>query len=275
MAQQNTVEVTDQSGWRRMFSLQKNITYIGSDPDSDIVLEEWRSAGVAPRHLQLIHLPGQGYHLVNLGDTNVRMGDSGGVIPPHSSTKIAAGESVRLGSFTVIFHVGGAATPADAPSSAAGDEIAAPSGITGDDETSETLGLALSLPQTTLGLDRPIEGTITVSNLGDQTGVQFKLEVEGLDADCYEVGPGPILFPGAEREVPLRLRHSRRPSPPAGDYRIRVRATAPGAYPGKSVSVSRVIQIAPFYDYELNLFADKKEMPDVPVAEESSQDDLL
>jgi len=262
-----------------MFPLQKNITYIGSDPDDDIVLEEWRSAGVTPRHLQLVYLPGKGYHLVNLGDTNIRLGDSGNrVIPPHSSTKMSAGESIRLGNFTIVFHVGGAAPSAgdaEAPSSANGDETSAPSGAIGDDETSEALGLALSLPQTTLGLDRPLEGTITISNLGDQTGVQFKLEVEGLDPDCYEIGPGPILFPGAERKVPLRLRHSRRPTPPAGDYCIRVHATAPGAYPGESATASHVIQILPFYDYELSLSTDEKETQTVHVTEEGSQDDLL
>jgi hypothetical protein len=65
------------------------------------------------------------------------------------------------------------------------------------------------------------------------------------------MGPGPILFPNAEKEVFLRLHHSRKPSPAAGVQRISISATAPVAYPGQRAEASSELQIAPFYAQEL------------------------
>jgi len=78
------------------------------------------------------------------------------------------------------------------------------------------------------------------------------LTVEGLDDDCYEIGPGPILFPGVSKEVRLRLHHPRRPQPPAGPHQICVRATA-DEYPGEEAVVTQKIRIMPFYSHELRL----------------------
>ena len=99
--------------------------------------------------------------------------------------------------------------------------------------------------------DHPLTGSITVKNLGNQTGVQFKLEVDGLDPKYYEIGPAPILFPNVEREIYFHLRHPRSPELPAGDYRITIRATAPEAYPGEAAMVSQMIRILPYYSHEV------------------------
>lgn len=260
MNERYTIEITDRDGWRKTFPLAKSLVHIGSDPGNDIVLASGRGAGVAGRHLQVICLPSirPGYRLVNLGDTDILLGGPGGrVLPPRSSVDIPGGESLRLGEFRISFGGGGGAP------GAAGGEIPASgvagggtvSGVSGAEESSDVIGLALSLSPAQLDPERPTEGAITVRNLGDQTGVQFKLEVEGLEPDWYEVGPGPILFPNAEREVPLRLYHPRGPSPLAGDHRIRVRATAPDAHPGESTTVSQIIHILPYYSHRLRLVA--------------------
>ncbi len=128
------------------------------------------------------------------------------------------------------------------------DEVAPPK-----PSTSDVIGVDLSLSGTTLGPNSPLEGMIKVRNLGDQTGVQFKLTVEGLAAENYSIGPGPILFPNAEREVPLRLYHPQKPEPLAGEHHIQIHATAPNEYPGERATASQVIQILPFYRHRLRI----------------------
>ncbi len=96
-----------------------------------------------------------------------------------------------------------------------------------------------------------------VRNLGDSTGRQYKLELEGLPPEWYDIKPGPILFPTAEREVSMHLFHPRGPALPAGDHRIRVRATIPDAYPGECTTVSRIIRILPFYSHKVDAYEQK------------------
>lgn len=231
-------EITDREGWRKQCPLQKNITYIGSDPTNDIVLERARGAGVAARHAQLIVWPGsQGYRLVNIGDREIWMGPSSDrAIAPHSFVDLQDGDSFRVGDFVLVFRGNGQ------NAWAAGEER--PAGV---------IGLRLVLPQTQLHPERPLDGAVLVRNLGDKPGAQFKLEVEGWDRQCYEMGPGPILFPGAEKQVALRIYHPRAPRPPAGDHTIRIRAMAPEAYPGVSAVIVQVIHVLPFYHHQLRL----------------------
>jgi len=274
------IEVIDKEGWRKRFGIERAITHIGSDPRNDIALESWRGGGVAPRHLQLIALPnGRGYRLVNLGGGEVVVGEER--VPPRASADVAPGTSVKLGDFTLIFMAGGdrvaerlspeAVTPAviaptpparppappparpPAPQPPAVVEEEVEEAAVEGDRRSEVIGLEVSLPRTRLSPDEPLEGTITVRNLGERTGVQFRLEVEGWPAECYEIGPAPILFPNAERDVPLRLYHPRGGPPLAGKHTIRVRATAPGEYPGEVATVSQEVEVEPFYDHSVRV----------------------
>jgi hypothetical protein len=93
--------------------------------------------------------------------------------------------------------------------------------------------------------------------LGDKPGVQFRIQLLGLRSDCYEMGPGPILFPGAEKQVPLRIHHPRGPDPAAGEYRITVRVSAPDAYPGQRAEAAATIRVAPFYLHALRFVPQK------------------
>ncbi len=257
------LEIIDRDGWRKRFDLERAITHIGSDPRNDIVLEPRRGAGVAPRHLQLIALPGGGgYRLVNLGGGEVAVGDER--VPPRSSADVAPGSSVKLGDFTLLFLAGRGherepvERPAVRPAPSPPPPPEAPAAPEAEAEVrSEVIGLAVSLPRTRLAPDEPLEGTITVRNQGERTGVQFKLEVEGLPGECCEVGPAPILFPGAERDVSLRLYHPRGGPPLAGKRRIAVRATAPVEYPGEVATVWQEIEIEPFYDHTVQVVVDE------------------
>jgi hypothetical protein len=232
------IVVTNQDGWRKEFLLEKNLIYIGSALDNDIVLAMEQGRGVGPRHLQLIAMPG-GYRAVNLGDTSILIGDQ--EIEPRFAVDVGDGTELRIGEFGITFHF---------------EEVVG----TSSTSSSNAIGLGLALPRTVvLSPDQPVEGAVLVRNLGTESGVQFQLELEGLDEASYEMGPGPILFPNAEKEVFLRLYHPRKPHPPAGAHHIRLRAAAPDAYPGQSAVESRDVEILPYRHHTLRLLDEGQE----------------
>jgi hypothetical protein len=240
---ENRVEVIDREGWRRDFPLNKPLIQIGSDPRNDIVLEPARGAGVAVRQLQVIIGGGvAGYRLVNMGETELVVGDGDTRLAPRTFIDIASGERLRVGDFTLTFlGEGGSADAALTPGAARPASGGA------------NIGVRLSLPHTQLTPDHSLDGAVTVRNLGDKPGVQFKIEVEGLDPGWYDIGPGPVLFSGAEKDVFFRLRHPKQPKPAAGPLQLRLRVTAPAAYLGESALASQTIQIMPYHAYSLSL----------------------
>jgi hypothetical protein len=258
-----TVEIIDAGGWRKTYPLDKNIIHIGSDARNDIAIENFHGAGLAARHVQLITSPTgtQGYRLINIGPLELRSGeDASRLIAPRSAIDLADGEVIQLGDLTLIFRRDRSAEAAPRDN---GQSIPAPRptpdpiGPAAPDVRPTAAGAAISamlnLPQTQLAPDQVIDGSITLKNLGDKPGVQFKLEIAGLDVHCYEIGPGPILFPNAEKQVLFRVRHPMRPTPPAGEQRFTLRVTAPGAYPGEAATVNGSITLLPFFKHELKL----------------------
>jgi hypothetical protein len=255
MNQLGWVQITDSDGWRKEFPLQKNLVHIGSAASNDIVLDSSRGMGVAPRHLQLVAASGGAhYRAINLGDTDILRGEQGEtVISPRSAVSLSDGDLLRVGDFDLVFKL---STAGGAPAWGDLDRAPAHAGAaehTFSGEQSSVIGLQLSMPAMALHPDHPLEGTVTVRNQGDQPGVQFMLELEGIEPDCYEIGSGPILFPNVEKGVFLRVFHPRRPVPAAGKHRIQICATAPEAYPGERATVIRDIQVLPFYKHELRL----------------------
>jgi hypothetical protein len=279
-----TVEIIDAGGWRKTYPLDKNIIHIGSDARNDIAIENFHGAGLAARHVQLITSPtgAQGYRLINIGPLELRSGeDAARLIAPRSAIDLADGEVIKLGDLTFIFwrdrsaeaapRENGQSIPAPrlapAPIGAAPpvappdlrprnyDKIAVspPAPDMRPTAASAAISAMLNLPQTQLAPDQVIDGSITLKNLGDKPGVQFKLEIAGLDVHCYEIGPGPILFPNAEKQVLFRVRHPMRPTPPAGEQRFTLSVTAPGAYPGEAATVNGSITLLPFFKHELKL----------------------
>src|SRR5258708_4961259 len=177
----NVIEVTDKAGWTKEFSLQKTIAYIGADPRNDIVLDPDRGTGVSPRHLQLIAVA-NGFRLINMGDTEVRLGANGErAVAPRAFLEVSGGDRVKVGDFVLAFQGGGAG------------------GLGGRDAdgNSKSIGLTMQLAQTKLGTDKPLEGTGVVRNWGIKTGVQFSLEADGFDPSCLGIGPAPLLSPHA------------------------------------------------------------------------------
>ena len=246
MPQQNRVEVINKYGWRKDFVIDKPIIQIGRDARNDIVLDDGLESSVAPRHAQLLpsSVNRQGMRLINLSDREIQhiagggnaLSAAGGIavataptlaVAARASAEIAGGDALKIGDFTLIFH--------------------------GGEQQSGVLKLDVETTGKLLALDRPLNGVLTIRHLGSQAAVQFRIEVEGLDPDVVEMGPGPVLFPNAEKQVPFRLQHPRRPYPPAGAHRITFFVSAPDAYPDERASITHEIEIAPFYRHKVRV----------------------
>ncbi len=245
-----SIVVTDRDGWRKEYPLTKSIVHVGCAANNEIVLDGTRGSGVAPRHVQVI-ATGQGARIVNIGNTPILVGAAArNPAQPLAVIDIPSGEVVRIGDFTLTIRIDGG--------SALGptvrlDAVAAVPAIGGPMIGSQVIGLRASFPKNQLWPDKPLDGNVLVRNLGDRSGAQFKVEIEGLDPDCYEIGPGPVLFPGAEKPVTVRLLHSKRPTPPAGEFRFEIHAVAPAAYPEACAIITQVIYIMPYYRYRVHL----------------------
>jgi hypothetical protein len=247
MAVQSRIRVTDKDGWQQEFVLDKVLAYIGSAPGNDIVLPIDRGAGVAARQAQLVALAGEEprFRVVNLGASEVRLASQDEPLAPRAVGIVGDGDELQLGDFCLSFQLGDGGSTSPSERGSGVPPAGAASRRSGD------IGLTFHLPQSVLEAELPIEGTITVHNLGDKPGVQFRIELSGFPADCCEMGPGPILFPGAEKQVPLRIRHPQRSDPVAGEHEIRVRVSAPDAYPGQRAEAAQTVRVAPFYRHAL------------------------
>lgn len=234
MSQGAKLEIVNPQGWSKEYPLQKGILHLGSDPANDIVLD---SGDIAPFHLQFVAAgkDKSGYRLVNLTETELQAGpDAQTALAPSAALTLSDGFSLKLGTFTLIFH--GGSQPAQSAASG----------------TSRCIGLDLLLPSTRLMPNQTLEGVVLVGNLGQRSGVRFDLKLEGLEPDCYDLAPGPLLSAGGEKEVLVRLHH-RGHKPQAGDWRIVIQAAAPTAYPGEIATVTQVLQVAPFFQHRLRL----------------------
>ncbi len=253
--QQNSIEVTDGEGWRRTIALEKSITHIGNDPGNDIHLARPGGQPVPPWCMQLIALPTSppSYRLVNLGDTAIFTGANGqNQVNARSMADIVDGEYISVGGFDIVLHCPEGSLYGTGETSVSGEGLE-------ETGSSQNIRLEISLPQRAVSPSQPeVKGSVTVCNLGDKSQVQFNLEVEGLEPECFRIGAGPLLSPSAEREVAFHLLHPRAPTPPAGKYPFRVHATA-DAYPSERATVSQIVHILPFYDHDVTFGIDNEQ----------------
>lgn len=263
MAEINLV-LTSRGGWRQAVKLTKPLALVGSDPRCDVVLDAARGLGAAARHLQLLSVPGQSaLRLVNLADAVTVSGRQGlRSLAPRATLDLSDGDQIQVGEFTVsIGGAPGAAAPAvgreparpGAASSIPPAAPAAPADVPAAQGAGQARGIGLELrfPNLPLEPEQSLDGVLLVRNLGDQAGVQFRITVHGLSPECCQVGPAPILFPNAQKEVSIRLRHPCGPSLPAGRQRFRVTVTAPDSYPGETAAVSHAVQVQPYYAHRV------------------------
>jgi hypothetical protein len=237
MSESNRFEVVNPEGWRREYTLERPIVYVGSQAGADILLP---SAEVAARHLQFVPsaLNRNGCRVINLSSTDLTLltPDGNVLVAPRQAAEVGDGDKVQFGGYTMIFHSG--------------------------QQTSAVIQARTDLASNRLDIDRPLDGGLYIRNGGDKAGVQFVVEVEGVDPHHLQIEPGPVLFPGVEKRVGFRLTHPRKAKPVAGEQVIVFQVTAPSDYPGESATVKQRIVVAPFFAHRLRLVAVEREMSD-------------
>ena len=176
-----------------------------------------------------------------LGEYTILMrGDDEPVLP-----MLVGGTLTRVGPLAIATPAG--ALSALPPAGGTGGLPAFVLARGGGSVSSDKIGMQVTLSSPILAPDLPIEGRVVVQNTGDEAGVQFRVEVSGLPLACYELGASPLLFPGATKDVAIRIIHPKGPSLPAGERSFTIRVTAPDAYPGEAAAASATVRVAPFF----------------------------
>ncbi len=241
---ENFIYVTDKDGWTKQFPIKRNLLHLGSSPHNDVVLEPARGAGVSPRHIQILPNPATGkYRVVNLSQADVDA--DGQALPPRAFIDFDTGRTLHVGEFKV--QIQGEAKVIQAGSRARNV------GAKQQTQSSDKIGAQLSLAHRQLSPTMVIEASLLIMNLGNEGNVQFQIGVEGLPEDSIEIGPGPILFAGAEKRVPIEISHPRSSETLAGPLRLRVYVSAPESYPGELTVITETIEVMEFLDHAVVL----------------------
>jgi hypothetical protein len=232
------IQVTDKDGWQKNFMLeQKPIITIGSGPNCDLVLQPKHGEGVSPLSAQVVISVRTGLcQLVNIGETPLIISTANELLLNRLGTiSLQEGLVCRMGDFSLAFY---------------GEQTGSTSA-----DTPKRLGLSVGLVNTLLQTNNSLQGVVTVRNLGDRS-TQVELTLKGLDPDCFEIEPGPFLFPNTEKEVVFHIFH-RSQRPKAGNCQFTIHACAPQAYPGEEAVASRVIEVAPFFQHRMTIAANR------------------
>ncbi len=264
MSRQHQLEVINREGWRRTFLLEKIRTLIGNNSahNNDIDLsQEDGDPDTAPWRVQLIFTTSNGMRcqLINLAEQEVFYGPTVETINQSLSsravTDLADRYAFRLGEFTLVLRLAHA--------------IKADDNATNSDDTDpigeKNIGLRfVEMSSNELEPGKSLEGSVIVQNLGEKSGVQFNLTLEGLDAGYYSISRGPVVASGSEKAVSFQLHHEGK-IPLAGNRRITIRATAPKDYPNEEVSDSAEIKVLPYYNHSVTILSpDELESPPPP-----------
>ncbi len=240
---ENFIYVTDKDGWTKQFAIKRNLLHLGSSPHNDVVLEPSRGGGVSPRHIQILPNPSTGkYRVVNLSQADVDA--DGQALPPRAFIDFDTGRTLHVGEFKVqIQGEAKALTPTARTRQSSNGNV----------KSSDKIGAQLALSHRQLTPDMVIEASLLIMNLGDQGNVQFQIGVEGLPEDSIEIGPGPILFAGAEKRVPIEISHPKSPETLAGPLRLRVYISAPESYPGELTVITESLEVMEYLDHDVVL----------------------
>jgi hypothetical protein len=89
-------------------------------------------------------------------------------------------------------------------------------------------------------------GVLTLKNAGEHSACQFRVDIEGLPADCFQIDPIPLMYSGAQEEVRIRIFH-RILYPPAGLQTIVLKISAPESYSGEELIIRQDIYVTPVF----------------------------
>ena len=246
-----TAILTDERGWQKPFQLNEGVYWIGSADKVQIQLPVMKD--ISPYHLQVVNAHNsQSVRLINLsrGSIVVQKGAESTLFAPGGIMDVFGPEIFRLGPYTLHFQL--QKQNESQPATAEGKQ--------------KVIGLRLVLPDVVLRPNIPLVGVLSLQNLGNQA-CQFRVEIDGIPEQCYEITPPPLIFAGGEENTEIRFFH-KMVAPPAGQQKITLRVSAPEVYPGEVASVQQVLKVMPYYAQSLSLL--KPEEKIIPAPEENS-----
>lgn len=239
MSYYGSIVICDRTGWSKTYSLKKALTMIGSAQFNDIVLPEEHGSGVAPLQMQVIgsDSPDKSLKVINLVNSAVPRVNTGtsasSFIPPNHSVKLEDGDQLTVGEFSLTFSLNH-------------------TGVSYS-KRSEHIGVDFELPSLRLRSDGKLAGLLSLTNLGDQNHSQFELDLEGLPADCYQIDPAPVLYPGAREKLAIRFFH-KTTRPLAGQCPFTLRVFSPDSYPAEEVQINAVLDVEPVLQFQVEEF---------------------
>jgi hypothetical protein len=229
-----SLTITERDGWAKNIHLQKSVVKIGSSPLCDVQLT---SPGIAPLHLQVFYnhdLP-TGCRVVNLGGAlRIRNQTERQLLPTLALADLQDGHEIRLGEFTIEFN------------------LPMTGGVV---QTSRSIEATVLFSDPVLRPDYPLEGLLTVKNLGSEKTCQPHVDLSGLPEDCYRIDPIPLIYPSAQEDVRIQLFH-KSTHPAAGQTEILLTVTALASYPGERLVIRQGIYVSPVFKQELEIIDD-------------------
>jgi hypothetical protein len=213
--------IIEQSGWSKPIKLEKAIIRIGSALTNDIQLD---IPQIAPLHLQVFQSSIASPRVLNLAQA-VTLQSAGltSQLLPFTTHDIQNGDEILLGSYQLFF------------------KLPAASGLV---RPSKVIDASLAFSDAVIRPHLPTMGLLTIKNNGDKDACQFRVDLSGLPVDCYQIDPVPLLYPGAQEEVRLRLYH-KTTHPLAGFLLLSVVISASQSYPGEEVLLQQRIYVEP------------------------------
>jgi hypothetical protein len=246
-----TAILTDERGWQKPFPLNEGVYWVGSADRVHIQLPVMKD--ISPYHLQVVNAHNSpSVRLINLsrGSIVVQKGAESTLFAPGGIIDVFGPEIFRLGPYTLHFQL--QKQNESQPASAEGKQ--------------KVIGMRLVLPDIVLRPNIPLVGVLSLQNLGNQA-CQFKVEIDGISEQCYEITPPPLIFAGGEENTEIRFFH-KMIAPPAGQQKVTIRVSAPDAYPGEAATVQQMLKVMPYYAQSLSI--SKPEVESIPVPEEQS-----
>ena len=226
------IKVTNPKGKTRTEIFEKAIIRIGENKANDICLS---TNDISQFHLQVLNF-GDGENknrIVNLTDTPVAitLNQEAFWLGAYAFSEINNGDEVELGEYTLQFNL-----------PIKGGQV----------RTSPNFKASLEFPTNVLPPETMLEGVLTLHNTGGKAGCQFKIEVEGLPEECFQIDPLPLLYPSAVEKVSFRLFHQG-VAPTVGYQTFFITLSSPDKYPDHEVVLQHNIYISPYYKQQIEI----------------------
>ncbi len=243
----------------------KEITTIGQDPASDVVL---KGPGVSPIQVVLDYRQ-QPYHLA-VPSKAEPVTVNGKAVPPGNSCEICDRDVIKVAGYAITFRAYGEGPPAPPATPPPPPEEPPPPPIPDKEQIppDEDAGppILTSLPEQeqawTIDVEQAITLQLQVVNAGDLVA-HFQVTADGVPSEWVTIEPSEFhLNERSEITVAVSVTSPRLPTSKAGTYHLTLEATSPDNYPDVRSQASADITIKPFYEMALgNLSPRRQSIP--------------